>query len=559
MAKTINQCPVCHNHIGRYVQRFYDGTRYSICECSNPECLFYFLNPQLSIEEIASLENKGVRDNFSLPVNNKIAQEISNHNYIVDLVKPWIKERGNIVEIGPGYGYSLAALKNAGYIVTGIEISTMRSEVIENISGASVTDSLDKIDPSISIDGFIMWHVLEHIADPTSFLSCIHRLANEETCLFIQVPSFENLDFYYKNLTNYNSMFTQVHMNYFTQYTLTMLLQNTGFAIIDMIVDKSYNFLTVIAKPIKGTLININSYEKDTFGCVMMDINSNCNLRCKFCINDWKKIRGNINMTEKTFDKILQIIPLSMDEGFFFSCVYEPTIHPNFTSLLKKIPYFLKKKVFFTTNLAKKLSVDQMYDLSTVNINHINISLESLDPKIYEKMRVGAKFDIFFKNLNNLVSIFKKNINSPKIRFITMVFKDNYNEIIELIKVCRSLYLSDSHEIRVPFPYLDDHIDKDFAKNNFITDEEFISLSKYICKLQSRTKLVNPGLTLDDTEGKSENINLDIRIDSDGTVKFPDNTIYNINDLENPYKFFKNKLYQMKLPAGSGRDNKKPQ
>ncbi|MFC1798560.1 methyltransferase domain-containing protein [Thermodesulfobacteriota bacterium] len=252
MPKTLDKCPVCYNPIGRYAERFHDaGTHYFICECSDPECLFYFLNPQASISEIVSLENNHIKEKFTLPAQKKIAQEICNHSYIVNIVNPWIKERGNVVEIGPGYGYALAALKKAGYSVTGVELSSYRGEVIKTISGAPVVDSLGKLDSSISISGFIMWHVLEHITDPVDFLKNIHALSNDKTYLLIQVPSFENLDYYYKDPNNYNSMFTKVHVNYFTRYSLTMLLRKSGFMIADLKIDKNYNFLTVVAKPDK--------------------------------------------------------------------------------------------------------------------------------------------------------------------------------------------------------------------------------------------------------------------------------------------------------------------
>lgn len=42
---------------------------------------------------------------------------------------------------------------------------------------------------------------------------------------------------------------------------------------------------------------------------IAADITSNCNLRCPFCINDFSAIKGNLFMTEDTFDKALTLLP----------------------------------------------------------------------------------------------------------------------------------------------------------------------------------------------------------------------------------------------------------
>ena len=66
------------------------------------------------------------------------------------------------------------------------------------------------------------------------------------------------------------------------------------------------------------------------FNMIFNDITSNCNLRCVFCVNDFSNIKGNILMTEKVFDKVMALLPLVPDGSFFLSCLFEPTMHPDF-------------------------------------------------------------------------------------------------------------------------------------------------------------------------------------------------------------------------------------
>src|SRR3546814_7152017 len=46
----------------------------------------------------------------------------------------------------------------------------------------------------------------------------------------------------------------------------------------------------------------------------------NCNLRCPFCLVDYTNIRTTNRMSEETFRKWIQIMPIVQDGSFFISC-----------------------------------------------------------------------------------------------------------------------------------------------------------------------------------------------------------------------------------------------
>ena len=151
-------------------------------------------------------------------------------------------------------------------------------------------------------------------------------------------------------------------------------------------------------------------------------------------------------MDDQTLAKAMTLLPLVDDGKFMFSCAFEPTLHPHFIDLLKKIPGQYRKKVFFTTNLTTKLSDDFLRELSETDIHHINISLDSFNPVLFERLRKGAKFATFIDNLERLVRIFSRNSKSPPIRYVTMVLKSNLNEIPELFERCHTEYHASENE-----------------------------------------------------------------------------------------------------------------
>jgi len=296
--------------------------------------------------------------------------------------------------------------------------------------------------------------------------------------------------------------------------------------------------------------------ERYTYGCIAVDVTSNCNLRCRFCVNNWAEIKGNTNMTEETFDKVVQLLPLSADERFFISCRYEPLIHPNLIGLLKKIPKEMKHKTFFTTNLAKKLTVEYIEELSKANLSFIQISLDTFNPDLFEDFRVGAKYKVFINNLENIAKIFEQNPDSPHLRYITMVFKQNIDEVPSLVEKCHEKYLSTQNEFRTPFAYSLAFNDVEWLKKSIVSKEEWNVMVEKISKLPYPINLFNPPNHSNEEWKSTGNLNLDFTITSDGTVMFHDRKseklplefrqAFNINTVSKPYNYFKNILYKIR-------------
>ncbi len=310
---------------------------------------------------------------------------------------------------------------------------------------------------------------------------------------------------------------------------------------------------------------------------VRQDISSNCNLRCKFCVHNWKHIPANINMDLAKFKKIIPILPLVQDEGFHFSCRFEPLINPHLLDLLEVIPESCKNKAFLTTNLSKPLSDEFFQKLSKSNLHHINISIETFNPETYKSLCQGGNFEIFFNNLTRLAAIFKNVKNSPKIQFITMILKENYHELIEIAVKCHNDFFADHHEFRTPYPYSLNAIDPAWSEYQLLSRTQLDELSTKlkalpfpICwSMQSDEQLMtgikksvcdkhdlddydiyairNSPVPKSELKEMSRNEDFyDLRIESDGTIYFyGTKEKYHINQILNPDDFFWEKLNQL--------------
>ena len=292
---------------------------------------------------------------------------------------------------------------------------------------------------------------------------------------------------------------------------------------------------------------------------VAADITGNCNLRCTFCINDFSRVRGNTLMKEATFEKLITLIPLVNGCNFFISCLFEPTIHPSFISFLEKIPPGYRNKVYFTTNLSRKLSRRDFQRLSRVNIHHINISIDSLQQDTFEKLRQKANFEHFIDNLCGLVEVFAGAARPPRLRYTTMALKPNLDEIPKLVETCAQKYLAYTHEIRHVYPV--PHLSSQWKQDNLINNHDWQQLQVFAEETPYNCEVVPPppvyypddhqpysrqpaGIPPNSPASTANSLPLGLNVQSDGTVSLygrPD-IHYKLDELAEPGKFFKNQM-----------------
>jgi len=251
-------------------------------------------------------------------------------------------------------------------------------------------------------------------------------------------------------------------------------------------------------------------------------------------------------MNKETFTKVIEIMPLTHDGWSLFSCGFESTIHPQFLELFESIPYELRKKPYFATNLAKKFTMEELNRISKLSIGVFNISFESFNPEIYEDCRKGAKFDTFIHNVEIITKLFKENTDPPILRFISLLFKQNINEVPSIAQRCQEEYGATINEFRTPFPWTIEYNNPEWMAKSLISPEEWTQLSERLIDTPYNILLKN--YTEDNEVVINSPVNLNFFINSDGSTKFLDPDIvgdlngFNINSVDDPYNYLKDKF-----------------
>jgi MoaA/NifB/PqqE/SkfB family radical SAM enzyme len=213
---------------------------------------------------------------------------------------------------------------------------------------------------------------------------------------------------------------------------------------------------------------------------VAMDIVDNCNLRCPFCLYDYSGVHATHVMSDEVYEAALRLLPLTGPEHFWLSCLHEPTLHPKLTEYIKKIPREFRDNVFYTSNLAKRMPQAYYETLADSGLRHINISIESRVPEIYERMRKGARHRIFMESWDKMVAAFRQGSAPPKLQYIILAYQSNLREIPDLVDYLRSERLAHSIDVRHTFDM--SHIPAEFKQAEYLTNDEWRWLQKQLAK-----------------------------------------------------------------------------
>jgi predicted SAM-dependent methyltransferase len=100
---------------------------------------------------------------------------------------------GTLLEVGPATGEFLEVTTGAGYSVSGVEASSWAAEHSRSL-GLDVTTGFladwRAEHSGIRVDAIVMWHVLEHVADPATLLRELHEVLGAAGQIVVEVPNF---------------------------------------------------------------------------------------------------------------------------------------------------------------------------------------------------------------------------------------------------------------------------------------------------------------------------------------------------------------------------------
>jgi SAM-dependent methyltransferase len=199
-------------------------------------CGLGFLDPRPSPEQLTQLYNQEYFETHCLEGGGLGADSLGQRLNLEDLrlrLFQRFKRRGKVLDVGCGYGYFLAACREKGYRVHGIDCSGFAVRHAREKLELNVTiGALDEIEmPAEEFDVITFWHCLEHMQDLREALDKAIAWLKPDGLLIIEVPNHEGTDARHIG-ADWVGWSLPYHLFHFTPRSLSLLLEQHGFEII---------------------------------------------------------------------------------------------------------------------------------------------------------------------------------------------------------------------------------------------------------------------------------------------------------------------------------------
>lgn len=223
------KCPCCNTKnitdSGKIIVD-YQGNKYLICKCCNSWFQFDVFKKEYGLNYFSdAIDPDGNRRNI---LGEK---EFKLKNWFCETIK-YVnsKQPGLIMDIGAGLGFFLSAV-NSQWIKYANESSPELVNFLQNnysdINVISIIDSDFIENHKNSFDIIILYHVIEHLHDPSQMLDMIHKLLKNNGELIVGTPNIGS--FCAKIFKGNFRLLGDGHLCLYNKKSLISLCRNSGF------------------------------------------------------------------------------------------------------------------------------------------------------------------------------------------------------------------------------------------------------------------------------------------------------------------------------------------
>lgn len=259
---TLTECPVCGS--GNFLpflsckDHTVSQEIFNIVECSG--CSFRFTNPIPDPEKLGDYykaeayvshtsSGKGLINFLYLQVRKfTLKQKVK-----------WIKSRTtgkDILDFGCGTGHFSAAIKSAGFNVTGIEPDQDARQFAIEKNQVNALDKNEFYSLNKQYDAITLWHVLEHLPEMNKDIEYLGKWLKQDGTLFIAVPNCNSFDarLYKEFWAGYD---VPRHLYHFTEPVIKQLFLKHGLKLAEVLPQKfdAYYVSMLSEKHKKGNLL----------------------------------------------------------------------------------------------------------------------------------------------------------------------------------------------------------------------------------------------------------------------------------------------------------------
>lgn len=233
--ENIQNCPVCGspNSTLKYKAKDYtvSNEQFHIVSCD--ACSLIYTNPRPAANEAGPYYHASAyisHSDTNEGIVNKLYHAVRKFTLQSKLnwIEPDKKANKELLDIGCGNGHFLAAAKEKGWNINGLELDPETAARAAKLTGLTIAPSLQEIDREKEFQVITLWHVLEHVYELDAYFNFFKSRLNKEGKLLLALPNPASFDAnYFKEY--WAAYDVPRHIYHFTPATITALAAKYGF------------------------------------------------------------------------------------------------------------------------------------------------------------------------------------------------------------------------------------------------------------------------------------------------------------------------------------------
>jgi SAM-dependent methyltransferase len=223
---------------GREGKRLYRLDGFGVVRC--PECRQVFVSPRLAEGAQAAIyHDRSYFDEGIYAGGSRMAASLQRswtrgRLELIESALPSAPAGRRLLEIGCAYGHFLAAARDRGFEVKGLEFSTAAAEQARARGLHVEQGRLEALPEEEGFDVVVFWDVIEHVPDPPAFLQAVRQVARPGGVIAFSCPYFDSVPAKVFR-SRWWMLKPDEHIWHFTTRTLRRLFDEAGMPVEQLI------------------------------------------------------------------------------------------------------------------------------------------------------------------------------------------------------------------------------------------------------------------------------------------------------------------------------------
>ena len=222
-------CEHCSGRATEYIHRTGGGT-YVRCQGCRGEVQFRAAGA-LPSERFIDMQKEYYGDStvYLLPFMDVLGIQAA--RYRLATLRRYM-DRGHILEVGPGVGHFLSLASRRGYSCEAVEHSEVlaRTIVTRHSIPVHIGDFEQVPLPEQRFDGYLSFHVIEHVPDPVQHLRAALRAVRGGGYALIATPNSTGLE--HRIMGRASPNYTPAHLRLFSPESLSLTCEQSGWEVV---------------------------------------------------------------------------------------------------------------------------------------------------------------------------------------------------------------------------------------------------------------------------------------------------------------------------------------